>query len=151
MELVDPKTGEVFLGFAIPSKKRYPKDIQDAGFMTMFKAGWRYLMSINDLKGTDYKVLMALLTYLDFANWISVSQQTIAEELNIKQPHVATAIKKLIKYSIIERQRDPADRRRWMYRFNASLGWMGDANQWKRYMEEKANEKVIPLVRNTQD
>lgn len=35
MRLVDTETGEVFFGFAIPRKKRYPYDIQQEGFMTL--------------------------------------------------------------------------------------------------------------------
>ena len=147
MRLVDPDTGEVFLGLAVHLKKRYPKEVQEDGFMTVFRAAWDYLASIDDLAGRDYRVLHRLLAQLDFENWISVSQQTIAEDLNLKQPDVAKSVKKLLKHQIIEQQKDPSDKRRSMYRFNPALGWMGDANQWKKYMAEKKKEKVIPLAK----
>jgi DNA-binding MarR family transcriptional regulator len=151
MKLVDQDTGEVFLHLAVAFKKRYPKQVQEDGFMTMFKIGWDYLSTIDDLTGRDFRVLMALLSSINFKNWISISQQTIAEKLNLKQPDVAKSLKKLLEYQILERQRDPADHRRWMYRFNPTLGWMGDAEDWKKYMQERANEKVVPLVRTKED
>ena len=145
MRLVDTETGEVFSGFAIPQKKRYPYDIQQEGFMTMFSRGWAYLKSL-DLTGKDFKVFACLAEYIDYGNWVSLSQETIAQELNLKQQNVARSIKKLVSYQVIERQRDPSDKRRWRYRLNPTIGWMGDANQWKKLMKERANEKIVPLV-----
>ena len=150
MLLVDQNTGEVYSGFAVPRKKRYPREIQESGFMTIFKVGLSYIASIDDLKGRDYRVLLALLTYMDFQNWISISQQTIAEEYNLQQQNVAVALKNLLKHQIIERKKDPTDKRRWMYRLNPSIGWMGDSEQWKKLMEDRANEKIVPLIRHNQ-
>lgn len=147
MRLIDPDTGEVFLGLAVHLRKRYPREIQQYGFMTMFRTAWDYLASIDDLTGRDYRVFHRLLAQLEFENWISISQQTIAEDLNIHQQDVAKSIKKLIKHQIIEQQKDLSDKRRSMYRFNPALGWMGDAKQWKKYMAEKKKEKVIPLAK----
>ena len=87
---------------------------------------------------------------MDFQNWISISQQTIAEEYNLQQQNVAVALKNLLKHQIIERKKDPTDKRRWMYRLNPSIGWMGDSEQWKKLMEDRANEKIVPLIRHNQ-
>jgi predicted transcriptional regulator len=111
----------------------------------MFRDGWKYLASLDNLAGRDARVLFALLERLDYENWVAVSQETLAEELGLRQPHVAAAIKKLTQYQILEREKDPADKRRWMYRFNASLGWKGDASQWARYMKGRTGTNVTPL------
>lgn len=147
MKLIDSDTGEVFLGLAVYLKKRYPREIQQYGFMTMFRVAWDYLASIDDLAGRDYRVFHRLLAQLEFENWISISQQTIAEDLNIHQQDVAKSIKKLTKYQIIEQQKDPSDKRRLRYRFNPAFGWMGDADQWKKLMIEKKNDKIVPLTK----
>jgi len=111
--------------------------------MTMFRDGWEYLSEIDDLAGRDYRVLHRLLSKLDYENWISVAQETIAEELNLKQPDVNKSITRLTKHRIIQREKDPIDKRRWRYRLNANLGWKGDAIQWRKHQED--NSKIIRL------
>lgn len=134
MKLVNPHTGEVLEGLAVPRQKRYP---QGKEFMTMFRDGWEYLSEIDDLAGRDYRVLHRLLSKLDYENWISVSQETIAEELNLRQPDVNKSIGRLTGHRIIEREKDPIDKRRWRYRLNANLGWKGDARQWRQHQEAR--------------
>ena len=136
-EFVHLKTGEVCHGLAIPRKKRYPRETE---FFTMFRDGCEYLSTLN-IKPTESRVFYKLLTRLDYKNWIGICQQTIAEELGLKKQNVGRAIKALIDYEIIERERDPNDKRRWMYRLNADLGWKGDAKQWQRHQEEKFDKK----------
>ena len=136
-EFVNLKTGEIFSGLAVPRKKRYPKETE---FMTMFRYGWKYLAKLS-LKPTETSVLCELLSRLDYENWIAVCQETIAEELKLKQPNVARAMKALVDYGIIEKERDPEDKRRWMYRLNADLGWKGDAKQWQEHQQNRLMEQ----------
>lgn len=151
MRLTDLETGEVFLGLAVALKKKYPREVQESGFYTMFTIGTDYLSYDKDLTGVDYRVLFRLLSRIDFENWITVSQQTIAEELEIKREHVSRSIKKLLKKRIIEKRKHPSDKRRSMYRFNPTIAWKGDANQWKKLMEERKQDKIIPLVPRPED
>ena len=136
-EFVHLETGEVYDGLAVPKKKRYPRKTE---FMTMFREGWKYLGQLN-LTGEDWKVLTELLQYLDYKNFISIAQETIGENTGLKRQNVTRAIKKLIHHKVIERERDPADKRRWMYRFNADLGWKGDAKQWQWHQQNKLMEQ----------
>jgi len=132
-ELLNLKTGEIYDGLAIVKKKRYPRNTE---FMTMFREGWKYIAKLK-LKPTETSVLCELMARLDYDNWIPVCQETIAEELGLKKPHVSRAIKALVEYEILEREQDPADKRRWTYRLNADIGWKGDANQWKKHQQER--------------
>ena len=137
---VNTRTGEVY-GLLLPRKTHFPRGTE---YNVMFKDGWNYLSSVN-LAGRDTKVLFKLLSRLDYQNWISVAQETLAEELNISQGDINRSIKKLIEHKIIERQKDPADKRRWMYRLNADLGWRGDASQWAKHQAERTPGKVISM------
>lgn len=134
-------TGEEGQGFMIVRGKRYPRGVE---FNTMFRSGWEYLADL-DLKKEETKTLFKLLSRLDYENWIAISQETLAEEMGMRQPHVARAVNALVRYGIIEKERDPADKRRSMYRLDARLGWKGDAADWARHIQGKTGTNVIPM------
>lgn len=134
-------TGEEAQGLMIVRGARYPKGTE---FNTMFRSGWEYLADL-DLKKEETKTLFKLLSRLDYENWIGISQETLAEEMGMRQPHVARSITALIGHGIIEKERDPADKRRSMYRLDARLGWKGDAADWARHIQSKTGTNVIPM------
>lgn len=141
---VNPDTGEVADGFFTIRGAKYPKGVE---FMTMFRDGWKYLATLS-LAPTTSKVLFELLARLDYENWLSISQETLAEEIGMRQPHVARAIKDLVAGSIIEVSKDGTDKRRNAYRLNANLGWKGDAKQWMQHQHQRAaaaGSNVIPM------
>ncbi len=148
MRLTDLETGEVFMGLAVPQKKKYPREIQQDGFYTMFSFGSSRLSEIEGLTGTDYRVLHNLLSHLEFENWINITQTVISEELKIKKPHISNAIKNLVNKGIIEKHKDPNDKRKVRYRLNPEYGWRGDADQWKKEMYNRKSKKITPLFPN---
>lgn len=144
MVFINPQTGETVDELHIIRGAKYPKNVE---FMTMFRDGWKYLSTLR-LAPTTSAVMFKLLEKLDYENWMSISQETLAEELQIKQPHIASAIRELEKAGVIEVSKDKTDKRRNAYRLNASLGWKGDARQWVQHIQQRALEagsNVIPL------
>ena len=91
------------------------------------------------------KVLFKLLARLDYENWLSISQETLAEEIGMKQPNVARAIRDLVQTEILEVSKDDTDKRRNSYRLNANLGWRGDARQWARHQQTRTGSNVISM------
>lgn len=148
MRLTDLETGEVFTGLAVAQKKKYPREIQQDGFYTMFSFGSSRLAEVEGLTGTDYRVLHNLLSHLEFENWINVTQTVISEELKIKKSNISNSIKNLVDKGIIEKHRDSNDRRKIKYRLNPEYGWRGDADQWKKEMYNRRLEKITPLFPN---
>ena len=59
------------------------------------------ILSQSDLGANDFKVLMKLLSVLDYENLIQVSQADIARELDMHRQHVQRSIKRLIQLGII--------------------------------------------------
>lgn len=150
-------TGEVYEVFVYPKgelidrKARATKEVVSRSrnpyrdtYVRMFKQAWIYLRDSN-LSGVENKIFYDLMARLDYQNWIAISQETIAEDTGLQKQHVSRAMKKLLDCKIIERQRDPHDRRRWRYRLNADLGWMGDGDDWVRHQRNRAKDKVIPM------
>ena len=126
MKLINPRTGKEYKGLAVPSKQSFPEPLK---YTSMFSHGFEYLAKLK-LSRNEASVLFKLLSVLEFENWIRVSQRTIAEDLNLKEPNVSTAAKKLIQLGVIEKAEDPSDRRRLIYRLNPSFGWRGNPKEW---------------------
>ena len=69
--------------------------------------------------------------------------------MKIKKSNVSTSIKNLVSKGIIEKYKNPNDRRRIKYRLNPEYGWRGDADQWKKEMYNRRLKKVTPLFPNS--
>ena len=140
MKLINPKTGKVYRNVTVACKAKFPQPIE---YTSMFKHGFEYLAQLN-LTRTETSVFFKLLSHLEFENWVRVSQQTIANELNLRRPHVTTAIKKLVELKVIEKTSDPFDQRRTAYRLNPSLGWRGEPKEWVECASSRDDEPIPP-------
>ncbi|MBR6012710.1 MAG: replication/maintenance protein RepL [Selenomonadaceae bacterium] len=54
-----------------------------------------------NLPNEQYRVFLKLLSKVDFENYLTVSQQNIADELSMKRPNVTKAIKALCEKNIV--------------------------------------------------
>ena len=140
MKLVNPRTGKEYKGLAVPSKQSFPEPLR---YTSMFSHGFEYLAKLK-LSKNEAAVLFRLLSALEFENWIRVSQKTIAEDLNLKEPNVSTATRKLIRLGVIEKAEDPSDRRRLVYRLNPSFGWRGNPKEWFKNTVGQELEPSLP-------
>lgn len=58
-------------------------------------------LAMQKLPNEQYRVLMYLMSKLDFENYLRVTQTSIAEMLNMKQSSVSKAIKGLIEKDVL--------------------------------------------------
>lgn len=93
------------------------------------------LATDKDLKGETYRVLLLLLSRLDFENWIQVTQTEISEKLEMKKPNVSKAISILEDKSII--LRGPKIGRTYAFRLNPYYGWKGKVRNLNDYRREE--------------
>lgn len=56
----------------------------------------------SDLRGKDYRVLLALLDQLRTGEYVRISQLALSEELDITPPHISKAVKHLVESGILE-------------------------------------------------
>lgn len=76
-----------------------------------------------NLPNEQYRVFLALLGKVDFENYLTVSQKELAQELDMKQPHISRAIKALCERNvIIEGPRAGLNK---TYRFNPYIAHKG--------------------------
>lgn len=123
LQQIDSETGEIidgFVAYVVPKRKN--GFVQ--GWLAMAQNGAEILAQSN-LSGNDFKVLMKLLSVLDYENLIQVSQAEIARELNMHRQHVQRSIKRLLDLGIVlEGVKIGISR---SYRLNPNFGWKGSA------------------------
>lgn len=93
--------------------------------------GFIRLAKDPDLTGEDLKVLLAYLGNLDFENYLQISQQAIATDLQIDKTQVSRATKKLIEKGILIKGSKIG--KHCTYRLNAFYGWKGKVG--KKYAQ----------------
>lgn len=123
LQQIDLETGEIidgFVAYVVPKRKNG----FGQGWLAMAQNGAEILAQSN-LSGNDFKVLMKLLSVLDYENLIQVSQAEIARELNMHRQHVQRSIKRLLDLGIVlEGVKIGISR---SYRLNPNFGWKGSA------------------------
>ena len=119
LQQIDSETGEIidgFVAYVVPKRKNG----FGQGWLAMAQNGAEILAQSN-LSGNDFKVLMKLLSVLDYENLIQVSQ---AER----------SIKRLIDFGIVlEGVRIGISR---SYRLNPNFGWKGSAKGHREALHE---------------
>ncbi len=123
---VDTETGESINGFVAVIR---PK--QKSSFERHFTMNQAALLTIaNQLTHEQTRVLLALLTNLDYENFIQVSQIDIAENLKMNRPNTSRAIKNLLTMEII--LQGPKIGRSNTFRLNPNFGWKGTVSNHKK-------------------
>ena len=112
------------------SKKR-PNRLGSAYIVT-FQAGLRYIAEM-DLTGEQSRVLMYLLSKLDYDNYIRISQTEIADDLHMQKPNVSRAMKRLVERDIVIT--GPLAGRSRTYRLNPRIAHRGARNYQQTIIE----------------
>ena len=132
LQQIDSETGEIidgFVAYVVPKRKNG----FGQGWLAMAQNGAEILAQSN-LNGNDFKVLMKLLSVLDYENLIQVSQADIARELDMHRQHVQRSIKRLLELGIVlEGVRIGISR---SYRLNPNFGWKGSAKGHREALHE---------------
>jgi biotin operon repressor len=124
LELIDPDTGEIIGETPFLFKK---KANLEGEFIMARQEGFLRLSKDKDLTGADIKVLFVYFGNLDFENYIQISQQAIADYLEMRKQHVSKSTKKLIEKGILIEGTKVG--RHNTYRLNPFYGWKGKADK----------------------
>ena len=136
IELVDPETGEI-VG-QTPFLTRRKANLYGEYVMAR-QEGFLRLSKEKDLTGADYRVLNVYFGNLDFENYIQISQQAIADYLEMKKEHVSRSTKKLVAKGILIEGTKVG--RHNTYRLNPFYGWKGKSDkEFHKFYEEHAKQ-----------
>ena len=92
--VTDEETGKIKGCFPLK-----PKNL-GKGWVALYQQAISKIADMN-LTTEQYRVFLKLLSKVDFENYLTISQKELSEELNMKQPNVSKAIKKLCELKII--------------------------------------------------
>ena len=92
------------------------------GWVALYQNAISAIADMN-LPNEQYRVFLKLIAKTDFENYLRISQKQIAEELQMKQPNVAKAMKALKEKNIII-EGPPAGKFK-TYRLNPYVGYKG--------------------------
>lgn len=141
---IDLETGELVDGFvAVLQPKR--KNAFYSGWFAVSQQALMHLAKLN-LGQQSTRVLFALLSKLDFENYMLITQQDIANELEMKKTHVSSAIKNLVENNILTK--GPKVQRSYTYRLNPHFGWKGSAKKHHDALRERMEKSGISVVKN---
>ena len=71
------------------------------GWGAMYQAALSNIADMKEMTLEQYRVLFKLFSKMDFNNYLCVSQQKLADELQMQRPNVARAMKALKEKNII--------------------------------------------------
>lgn len=130
---VDRETGEVLDGVIVYcGVKRNP---YTKGWIMNSQESLELLASDKDLTKESLRVLMLLMARLDFENWIQITQNEIAEALDINKGNISKAISLLESKGIL--LRGPKTGHSYAFRLNPNYGWKGKVKNLNDYRDKK--------------
>ena len=88
----------------------------------------------TELSHEQTRVLMILLSELDYENYIQVAQVDIGEKLKMQKTNVSRAMKNLMQMDVI--LEGPRIGRSKTYRLNPQFGWKGTVSNHKKALRQ---------------
>ena len=137
VEFVNTDTGEIQRGNILLPEERPNKLI--GGFFMGFQEAFEVL-ACEDLTPSSYKVLLLLLSKLDFDNWIHLSQIEIGEKLKIAPSHISRAMAALKRKEIILIARYKGVR---CMKLNPCFGWKGSVTSLNKQEKKPSHLTVV--------
>lgn len=122
-------TGEILDGVLVwmPKKRVSPFERH----FTMNQDALKILA--NKLNYEQFRVLMMLMADLDYENYIQITQQDIANSLDMQKSNVSRAVKGLLDLQIV--LEGPKVGRSKTYRLNEQFGWKGSVSNHKKALK----------------
>ena len=132
----DQDTGEILKGVVVYCGVKH--NPYSKGWIMNSQEALRLLAIDKELKGETYRVLLLLLSLLDFENWIQVTQKEISETLEMRKSQVSRAVNVLEEKGIV--LKGPKVGRSYAFRLNPHFGWKGDVKNLNDYRKQQDDE-----------
>ena len=149
-----PSEGEIIALLGVKNEvkgyinSKRPRNFKGESYMIIFQDGLEWLSKQN-LKGMELKVLLRIMSQLDFDNYWHVEQKYLAEKMGTDPANVSKAIKKLISIGIL--YKDTRNGKK-AYRLNPTIAHKGAKNYKKTladyhdYQREMQGESVETTI-----
>ena len=138
---VDKYTGEEYGLPVIVGRKKNP---YGKGWVMNSQEALEIVAKDKDIKGETYRVLFFICARLDFENWVHISINEVAKELEMHRQNVSKAIKLLEKKEII--LKGPKIARSYTFMLNPDFGWKGKVENLDEYRKQKEKDEILNNV-----
>lgn len=115
------------------------------GWFMGFQGAFEALGLDKEITIQPMRVLMFLLSRMDFENFIAVEQKEISKMLGMHKTDVSLAMKKLVDKGILEK--GPKLGRTSSYRMNLNYAWKGKAKNREAARKELYKNAKLHLVK----
>jgi hypothetical protein len=143
---VDLVTGEIFEGAALAVIFPKRKNGFQNGWVAVAQNPMLEIAKAN-LGGEANRVLFYVLAKLDFENWINLNQSACADEISIKRPNFARALRKLLDIGVV--LPGPKVGRNATFRLNPDYGWKGSAKGHHDALSARMKARGMSVVPST--
>ena len=141
VQTVNPKTGDIKDGYFV--YVAYPKaKIRNTRWMMTFQDSLKLIAMDEDLTGQTFRVLMLLMSHLEFENYITIKQVEVAKELKMYKQDVSKAVKMLVDKSIILKVKEGTTTG---YKLNPYYGWKGKVENMDKEKGRVLQQEVVEI------
>jgi DNA-binding MarR family transcriptional regulator len=140
-DYINAKTGEEASGMLVIKAARFPRGTR---FATMFSSGLTFLAT-NGFTATELKVLLAMISYMEFMNFVRRKQKSIAKDLGMKPSNLSAVIKSLLQKGALARVTDPEDENEEVLRVSPHIAWKGNAKQYVAMLHAGEGTAFAPI------
>ena len=107
-----------------------------------FQDSIKLIATDKDMTGQTLKVMLLLMSGLEFENYIAIKQVAIARELGMHKVDVSKAMKLLVEKGIILKVKEGSTTG---YKLNPNYGWKGRVSNLEAEKRRIANERVVDI------
>jgi predicted transcriptional regulator len=111
--------------------RKFPKGVPE--FVFLFQSIGKDLA--KKLTPSACKVLLYMVSLMEYSNHVGCNQGTLAEELELSVRSVNGAIKELRDMAVIISYKDPQDRKRNVYMVNPHSAWKGKMSKRQAFLK----------------
>ena len=141
MRALSPPANPAKEGYFVYIAYPKPKITGNRWIMT-FQDSLKLIATDKDMTGQTLKVMLLLMSCLEFENYIAIKQVAIARELGMHKVDVSKAMKLLVEKGIILKVKEGSTTG---YKLNPNYGWKGRVSNLEAEKRRIVNERVVDI------
>jgi hypothetical protein len=134
---VDASTGEVMDGVFV----YVPKKVRQENWFMAFQEASSKISTDKDFTASTFRVFHALLSKLDFENFILVNQAELSSQLGMKRSNFNREVNKLVQKGLLKK--GPKSGVQVTFQLNPHFAWRGKASKVRDAQAQFGPLKVI--------
>ena len=143
MRALSPPANPAKEGYFVYIAYPKPKITGNRWIMT-FQDSLKLIATDKDMTGQTLKVMLLLMSGLEFENYIAIKQVAIARELGMHKVDVSKAMKLLVEKGIILKVKEGSTTG---YKLNPNYGWKGRVSNLEAEKRRIVNERVVYILK----